>query len=106
MAYTRERAYQRYSFSAPAEITVGSGAPAHAEVTNISYGGCRVLTGVRLPVASPVFLKVQSQTDTFEARAKVMHCTGNDMGLMFGDISPQSLFVLQRWIAAAKDQQR
>ena len=102
MRYTRERAYERYSFSAPAEVLDGSGATTPAEVANISYGGCRLLTKLGLPLGAAVQLKIQAQAETFQATAKVMHSTQNDMGFMFGDIPPESLFVLHRWIGAAK----
>lgn len=82
----------------------GSGAKTPTKVTNISYGGCRLLiqTPKPLPIAAAVSVKIQTGTDQFEATAKVVHSTTTDMGLMFGDIAPKSLFVLQKWINQAK----
>lgn len=100
--YTRQRAYTRYAFSATAEILDSAGAAFPGKVTNISYGGCRLLTGRRLPIGASVTLKIQAQTEAFEATAQVMHSTEDDMGVMFGNIPTRSLFVLDRWIGAAK----
>jgi|GEM_PF-4878580 len=101
MAYTRERIYTRYPFSATGEIVEGSGAGMRSPVTNISYGGCRLLTQTQLPLGASVTLKIHTATEQFEAAAKVVHSTPTDAGLMFGDIAAQSLFVLRRWIDAA-----
>jgi len=106
MAYTRERLYTRYPFSAAGEILTGSGAGMRSSVTNISYGGCRLLTQTQLPLGAALTLKIQTATDQFEAAAKVVHSTPSDAGLMFGDIPAPSLFVLRKWIDAATAERR
>jgi hypothetical protein len=61
-------------------------------VANISYGGCRLLTHLRLPLGASLLLKIDAQTETFEATAKVMHSAPNDMGLMLG-ILPRNRYL-------------
>lgn len=106
MAYTRERLYVRYPFSGAGEILEGSGVGMRGDVTNISYGGCRLLTQTQLPLGASINIKIQTATDQFEAAAKVVHSTPGAAGLMFGDIAAQSLFVLRRWIDAATEEKR
>ena len=106
MAYTRERLYTRYPFSAAGEILDGSGEGTPSAVTNISYGGCRLLTQRQLRLGAAITVKIQTATDQFEAAAKVVHSTPGDAGVMFGDIAAQSLFVLRKWIDAASEEKR
>lgn len=106
MAYTRERLYTRYPFSANGEILDESGVGQRGAVTNISYGGCRLLIRRQLPLGASITVKIQTNTDQFEAAAKVVHSTPDAAGLMFGDIAAQSLFVLRKWIDAATEEKR
>jgi hypothetical protein len=106
MAYTRERLYTRYPFSADGEIVDGSGTGIRGAVTNISYGGCRLLTERQLPLGAAITVRIQTATEQFEAAAKVVHSTPTDAGVMFGDIAAQSLFVLRKWIDAASEEKR
>ena len=101
MAYTRERLYTRFPFSAAGEVVDGPSAGMRGAITNISYGGCRLLTSTQLPLGAAITVKIQTASEQFEAAAKVVHSTPSDAGLMFGDIAAQSLFVLRKWIDAA-----
>jgi hypothetical protein len=93
--------YTRYPFTAEAKIS-SSAAVMLARVTNISFGGCRLLTDGRVPVGDALTITINSPNDSFEATTKVVHSTENEAGVIFDEISPQSLFVLQKWISAAK----
>jgi hypothetical protein len=106
MAYTRERLYTRYAFSAAGEILDSSGTGMRSAVTNISYGGCRLLTQTQLPLGAAITVKIQTATEQFEATARVVHSTPSDAGVMFGDIAAASLFVLRKWIDAASEEKR
>lgn len=106
MAYTRERLYTRYPFSATGEIVAGTGAGMRGSITNISYGGCRLLTQQQLPFGAGITVRIQTATEQFEAAAKVVHSTPDAAGLMFGDVAAQSLFVLRKWIDAASAEKR
>ena len=99
---TLKRLYERYDFSASARITDSSGAQIEARIGNISYGGCRLLTNCRFPIASEVTVKIQALEGEFESPAKVVHSSDTDAGVMFGKMTPDALFVLQKWIAEAR----
>jgi PilZ domain len=98
MEQSPKRMYTRYEFSAPAEIEDSSGSRVPAKVTNISYGGCRVLIQRRMVIRAPVVVRIKTQTEAFEAHAQVAHSGAEDAGLVFGDMAPQSLLVLRKWI--------
>ena len=96
------RLYERYNFAATAEIIDGSGAHFPSQATNISFGGCRLVTNGRLPIGASVTIKIRTAPDDFEAPAQVVHSTASDAGVMFGKFTAQSLFVLEKWINEAK----
>ena len=98
-----QRLYTRYSFSAPATITHTPGVEIPAEVTNISVGGCRLLSGVQIAVGMRVIIKIQKGSDYFEAPAKVVHCTEGGIGVMFHNENPQSFLVLTKWVHEAME---
>lgn len=99
-----QRLYTRYSFSAAATIIVdNSGSRIPAQVANISGGGCRLLTDVRLSVGWRIVVQIQTATDFFEAPATVVHCANDGVGVMFHSESPKYLLVLNRWIQHAKE---
>ena len=99
-----KRLYERYEFSASAVITDPSGTQFPARVSNISYGGGRLLVGRKLPmtIGAEVIVKIQALEEEFEAPAKIVHSSDTDIGVMFGRTSPETLFVLQKWIAEAR----
>jgi hypothetical protein len=96
-----KRFYTRYPFEAHAEI-ITSDVELPSRVTNISFGGCRLLTDGLLPAGATITIKIRTPTASFAATAKVMHSTANDVGVMFDKISPESLSVLQKLIDTAK----
>ena len=99
---TLKRLYERYQFSASALISIPQAQQIEARVSNISYGGCRLLANHRLPVAAEITIKIHALDDEFESLAKVVHSSDTDAGVMFGKMTPGALFVLQRWIAEAR----
>ena len=98
----RDRLYTRYAFSAVAEIVDTSGAQMPSRVSNISFGGCRLLSSGKLRVGAEVKVKVHLAADDFEAPAQVVHSTATETGVMFHNIGPAFLNVLHRWISAAR----
>jgi PilZ domain-containing protein len=96
-----KRLYTRYAFEAHAEI-ITSDTELPSRVTNISFGGCRLLTNGLLPAGATITVKIRTPTDSFAATAKVVHSTANDAGVMFDKISAESLLVLQKLIDVAK----
>lgn len=97
-----DRIYTRYNFSAAAQIVAGSGAEMPSRVTNISFGGCRLLANHLLKVGAEVTIKIRTQDQEFEAPATVVRSTGNDVGLMFHNVQPNFLFVLEKWIRVSE----
>jgi hypothetical protein len=98
---SRKRLYTRYIFTADAEIGI-SGVATSAKVMNISFGGCRLLINGYLEVGAAITIKIRTLSDSFEATAKVVHVAEHEAGVMFDKFTPLSLFVLQKWINAAK----
>jgi hypothetical protein len=96
------RLYERYNFSASAVIIDASGAEVPARIANISFGGCRLLTNRKLPIASDVTIKIHAIEDDFAGPAKVVHSSDTDAGVMFGNLTADALFVLQKWIQEAR----
>ena len=97
----QNRLYTRYPFAADAKIiTPGSEMP--SKVTNISFGGCRLLAGAELEVGATITIKINTESNSFEATAKVVHSDGNVAGVMFDKFSGDSLLVPRKWIDSAK----
>ena len=97
-----KRLYERYDFSASAEITDDSGSRLSARVSNISFGGCRLLVDRQFRIGTEITVKIGGVEDVFEAPAKIVHSTDTAMGMMFGKMTPGALFVLQKWIQEAR----
>jgi len=95
-----ERLYTRYPFSAAAELIDRSGAQMPSRVTNISFGGCRLIATGRLALGAEVAVKIHTLSDYFEAPAVVIHSTATDLGVMLHNVSPVYFTVLRRWIGA------
>lgn len=98
----RDRLYTRYAFCATAKVLDSSGLETSAEVTNISVGGCRLITSTRFSVGVRVVIKIQAGSDYFEAPANIVHCTENGVGVMFHNESSKSFLVLNKWIQRAE----
>lgn len=97
-----KRLYNRYPFSASGTITDNSGLEIPAQVTNISVGGCHLITSARLSIGERVTVRIRRDKDCFEAPANVAHCAEDGVGVMFHNESTQSLRVLTKWVEEAK----
>jgi PilZ domain len=97
------RATPRIPFIASAEVLAESvGMRLTARISDISATGCYVDTINPLANGTPVRVKVLTETRVFEARATVVYSHGHlGMGLMFGEVLPDSQDVLQNWLPAA-----
>ena len=96
------RLYTRYPFLGSGTITDNFGLQTPAQVTNISVGGCRLVTGARLSIGERVTVTIRRDKDYFEAPANVVHCAEDGVGVMFHNESTQSLLVLVKWVDEAK----
>ena len=97
-----KRLYNRYRFSASGTITDNSGLEIPGQVTNISVGGCRLVTSARFSIGERVTVRIRRDKDYFEAPANVAHCAEDAVGVMFHNETTQSLLVLTKWVEEAK----
>ena len=97
-----KRLYNRYPFSASGTITDNSGLDISAQVTNISVGGCCLVTNARVSIGERVTVRIRRDKDYFEAPANVAHCAEDGVGVMFHNETTQSLLVLTKWVEEAK----
>ena len=83
-----------------------SGIRSTAFVTNLSLHGCTL--GVTRPPRQGVIIHIEIITGdaSFQSRATVAHSYGYSAGLMFQDLPPQSLIVLRRLLATARQEQQ
>lgn len=98
--YKVNRLYTRYPFSAAAEIIDNSGAQMPSRVTNIGFGGCRLIATGRLSIGAEVTVKIRTSTEYFESTAAVIHSTATDLGVMFHNVGAVYFTALRRWISA------
>jgi hypothetical protein len=102
MDLERRRA-PRFTFIAAAEVLAENGRTRlAARISDISATGCYVDTINPLMGGTPVRLKILTDTKVFEAPATVMYAHAHlGMGLIFGEVLPNSQDVLQHWLPAA-----
>jgi len=56
------------------------------------------------PKGVPVRIKIRTETEFFQADATVVHATqGQSMGVMFREVRPLFLIILQWWLSEAQD---
>ena len=99
-ALPERRRHPRHVFTAAAEIVeFPSGAVNKARTSDLSLSGCFVDTLNPFPEGAPVRLRLAKEKRTFEAKARVVSSkAGQGMGLMFTDLKPENLSVLEMWI--------
>jgi PilZ domain-containing protein len=93
----------RYPFAANAEVSEGkSGTPIKGRVGELSLNGCFMNTETPLAKGTPVEVKINTETDFFEAHGSVVYSqAGEGMGLMFLETKPYYISVLKKWLLAA-----
>lgn len=102
--YTEQRRNPRFPFVAVAEITEKeSGGELVTQVSELSVNGCYVDEQNPFPSGTLVTLKIFSESEVFDAAAKVLYAHPNlGMGLVFQEVSLHSGAVLREWLLAAK----
>jgi PilZ domain-containing protein len=102
--YTEKRRSPRFPFVAVAEIAEKeSSAKLVTRVSELSMNGCYIDEQNPFPSGTIVTLKIISESEVFDATAKVLYAHLNlGMGLVFQDISLRSGAVLREWLLAAK----
>jgi len=99
--YQERRCAQRYALVANAEVA-NSSDERIARVEDLCIAGaCLAMTNPFSKHAS-VLIKIRTSTEFFQCHATVAHSThGIGMGVMFRDITPPFLLVLQEWLVTA-----
>jgi hypothetical protein len=102
--YTEKRRSPRFPFVAVAEITAKeSGGELVTRVSELSVNGCYIEEQNPFPSGTIVTLKILSDSEVFDATAKVLYAHPNlGMGLVFEKVSLRSGAVLREWLLAAK----
>ena len=102
--YTEQRRSPRFSFVAVAEITdKESGGELVTRVSELSVNGCYIDEQNPFPSGTIVTLKIFSESEVFDATAKVLYAHPNlGMGQVFQEVSLRSDAVLREWLRAAK----
>ena len=93
----------RFPLIASAELLAESaGAQLAARISDISATGCYVDTINPLVDGTAVCLKIFTESHVFEALATVVYSHAHlGMGLMFGEVLPNSQDVVQNWLPVA-----
>ena len=99
----KQRGAPRFPFIASAEVLAEStGSRLSARISDLSVSGCYVDTINPLPDGTLVRLKIFTETQIFEAPARVVYShTHLGMGLAFREVLPNAQGVLQNWLPAA-----
>ena len=94
------RQSERFPFIASAEVlSEKAGTRLSARVSDISSTGCYVDTINPLVEGTPVRVKILTETKVFEAPATVVYSHPHlGMGLVFGEVQPNSRGVLEDWL--------
>ena len=102
--YTEKRRSPRFPFVAVAEVTeTESSEKLVTRVSEISVNGCYIDEQNPFPSGTMVRLKIISESEVFDATAKVLYAHLNlGMGLVFQEVSLRSGAVLREWLLAAK----
>jgi hypothetical protein len=93
----------RFPFIASAEVlSENAGTRLAARISDISATGCYVDTINPLVHGTAVRLTILTETRVFEAPATVVYSHIHlGMGLMFGNVQPNSQDILQNWLSGA-----
>jgi hypothetical protein len=101
---TERRRTPRFPFVAVAEITEKeSGVEIVTQVSELSLYGCYVDQKNPFPSGTVVTVKIFSEAEVFEAKAKVLYAHPNlGMGLAYHEVSLRSSSILRQWLDKAK----
>ncbi len=104
MLNSERRRTPRFPFVAVAEITEKTSATEIVtQVSEISLYGCYIDHKNPFPPGTTVTLKIFSESEVFEAAAKVLYAHPNlGMGLAYHELSLRSSGVLRGWLSKAQ----
>jgi hypothetical protein len=103
----QERRGLRFAFTASAEIALGKSPNIFVpgRVTELSLRGCFLETSASFEIQSPVLVKISYGGEYFDAEASVLYVRPSGLGLVFGEVKPESRAVLQKWVLSTLDTQ-
>jgi hypothetical protein len=93
----------RYPFKGNAEVIAADAKePIKGRVTELSLNGCFVVLPSPLEKGAPVGIKINTETEFFEANGTVAYIQpGEGIGLMFLEAKPYFMSVLKKWVLSA-----
>jgi PilZ domain len=92
----------RFPFVAHAQVVPEDGTTVRTKVKELSLHGCYLEFGGPLPTGSHVTLRIVDGQEFFEAGATVVYCqTSAGIGLVFRNVKPHYLSILQGWLLRA-----
>ena len=105
------RMHRRYEFSALVKIGKSlagsdgfSAGSVDARVSDLGKRGCFVNTSETLPVGANVCARIIQDKRSCDVRARVVYSlAGQGMGLLFTDLEPEQLRILEGWLAASRE---
>jgi PilZ domain len=97
------RRVPRFQFIAPAELVdQTSGAQRVAWLSDLGSRGCSLGITDPFPEGTALRVKIENAKEFVEARATVVYSRPNHAGVVFNEVKPGSIPVLNRWLATAK----
>lgn len=99
--YRERRSVPRFSLIATAEIIEpDSGVRISGRISEISRRGCYLDILNTLPVETRVRLTISRDRGSFITEAKIIYVQeGMGMGILFLDVTPEQLKILDAWVA-------
>src|SRR6266852_5974881 len=99
------RTNPRYEFVAAVEVVAAeSGARIETRVRDLSQQGCYVDTNSALPLGTVTDIRITKGAQLFEAHGRVVYSRASKgMGLVFTDIEPGQLGILETWLAESRE---
>src|SRR2546422_9847785 len=105
LAGADRRIHPRYEFVAAVVVRVAeSGARIETRVRDLSQQGCYVDTNTPLPLGTVTDIRITKGAQLFEAHGRVVYSRASKgMGLVFTDIEPGQLGILETWLAESRE---
>jgi hypothetical protein len=103
MRLVEEVPRRTFPFVARAEVTPENSRKVSTCVRELSLHGCFLEFPTSLRAGTRVFVKIMTESESFEAKGSVIYSRPNvGFGLAFLEVEPRFLRVLQEWLRSAK----
>jgi hypothetical protein len=98
------RTESRYRFTAAAELLEEkSGTQIEARIADISQRGCYVETDSAFSLGTAIRVSISKGPDRFETQARVVYSSVKGMGLLFSEITPGHVQILETWLGPLRE---